>query len=639
MDKNTITGFVLIAAVLFGFSWFSRPSEEEIRAQHQQDSIAAVNKAKQENERKQAEAKKQEQAKAVLENQDTTVLFYSALNGKAQDIVLENEKLALTLSSKGATVSKAVVKDYKDRNGNKDITLFAGNDQQLNYILVAKQMNISTKDMFFTPTAQSDSTVTFVAKAAEGKTLEISYKLGKDYLLSCSIKASGMAGLFDPNNSQINIDWKDRVRQQERGFIFENNRSALTYHFPDGGSDELSETSEEIDEAIDEKIDWVAFKNQYFSAVMISKSDFADNALLTSIPYKKENGNGYLKQYEAKLKTAFDPSGVNPTQFEFYYGPNDFRLLQDVEEGSAFGKDLQLERLVYLGWTIFHYINRWFTLYLFEWLKDLAIPMGVVLILITLILKVLTYPMVKKSYMSSAKMRVLRPKLDEATKQYDKPEDQMQKQQAMMQLYSEYGVSPLSGCLPMLIQMPVWIAMFNFVPNAIQLRGESFLWMDDLSTYDPIWEWSSNIWLIGDHLSLTCILFCAANLVYSWMSMRQQKDSMVGQQAQQMKMMQYMMFLMPLMFFFIFNDYSSGLNFYYFISLFCSAAIMWTLRKTTNDEKLLAILEAKRAENKANPNRKVSGLAARMQAMQKEAEELRKKREELARKNARLRGE
>ena len=372
---------------------------------------------------------------------------------------------------------------------------------------------------------------------------------------------------------------------------------------------------------------------------MISKSDFADNALLTSIPYKKENGNGYLKQYEAKLKTAFDPSGVNPTQFEFYYGPNDFRLLQDVEEESAFGKDLQLERLVYLGWTIFHYINRWFTLYLFEWLKDLAIPMGVVLILITLILKVLTYPMVKKSYMSSAKMRVLRPKLDEATKQYDKPEDQMQKQQAMMQLYSEYGVSPLSGCLPMLIQMPVWIAMFNFVPNAIQLRGESFLWMDDLSTYDPIWEWSSNIWLIGDHLSLTCILFCAANLIYSWMTMRQQRDQMVGQQAQQMKMMQYMMFLMPLMFFFIFNDYSSGLNFYYFISLFCSAAIMWTLRKTTNEEKLLAILEAKRAENKANPNRKVSGLAARMQAMQKEAEELRKKREELARKNARLRGE
>lgn len=529
MDKNTITGFVLIAIVLFGFSWFSRPSEEEIRAQRQQDSIAAVTQEKKEIERKQAEAKKLAQAKAALE--DSTVLFYSALNGKAQDVVLENEKVALTFSTKGATVNKAVVKNFTDRNGKKDVTLFDGNDQELNYILVAKQMNISTQDLYFTPTAQTKSSVTFVAKAAEGKTLEISYSLGKDYLLSCSIKANGMAGLFDPNQSSININWKDRVRQQEKGFTFENNRSALTYHFSDGSTDYLTETKKYTDEAIEEKTDWIAFKNQFFSAVMISKTDFADNALLTSIPYEKEEVDGYLKQYEAKLKTAFDPSGVNPTQFEFYYGPNDFRLLQSVEEESTFGKDLELERLVYLGWPLLRYINRWFTLYLFDWLRSMAIPMGIVLILITLILKVITFPMVKKSYMSSAKMRVLRPKLDEATKQYDKPEDQMQKQQAMMQLYSEYGVSPLSGCLPMLIQMPIWIAMFNFVPNAIQLRGESFLWMDDLSAYDPILEWGTNIWLIGDHLSLTCILFCVANLLYSWMSMRQQRDQMVDRKS------------------------------------------------------------------------------------------------------------
>ena len=283
--------------------------------------------------------------------------------------------------------------------------------------------------------------------------------------------------------------------------------------------------------------------------------------------------------------------------------------------------------------------SRWFTLYVFDWLTGLSIPMGIVLILITLLLKAITYPMVKKSYMSSAKMRVLKPRLEEATKQYNKPEDQLQKQQAMMQLYSEYGVSPLSGCLPMLIQMPIWIAMFNFVPNAIQLRGQSFLWIDDLSTYDPIFEWDTNIWLIGDHLSLTCILFCVANVLYSWMTMRQQRDQMVGQQAEQMKMMQWMMFLMPVMFFFMFNDYSAGLNFYYFISLFFSALIMWMLRKTTNDEKLLQILDAKRAENKANPNKKMSGLVARMQAMQKEADELRAKREELAKKNAKLRGE
>ena len=223
-------------------------------------------------------------------------------------------------------------------------------------------------------------------------------------------------------------------------------------------------------------------------------------------------------------------------------------------------------------------------------------------------------------------MRVLKPKLDEATKQYDKPEDQMQKQQAMMQLYAQYGVSPLSGCLPMLIQAPIWIAMFNFVPNAIQLRRESFLWIDDLSTYDPIIEWSFNIWGIGDHLSLTCILFCVANILYSYMTMRQQRDQMVGQQAEQMKMMQWMMYLMPLMFFFMFNDYSAGLNFYYFVSLFFSAAIMWTLRKTTDDAKLLAILEAKYKENKNNP-KKMSGLAARLVAMQKQAEELQRQRQ------------
>jgi YidC/Oxa1 family membrane protein insertase len=311
--------------------------------------------------------------------------------------------------------------------------------------------------------------------------------------------------------------------------------------------------------------------------------------------------------------------------------PNDFRLLQSVEEESTFGKDLQLERLVYLGWPLFRYINRWFTLYVFDFLRSMAIPMGIILILITLLLKAITYPMVKKSYMSSAKMRVLRPKLEEATKHLDKPEDALQKQQAQMQLYAEYGVSPLSGCLPMLIQMPIWIAMFNFVPNAIQLRRQSFLWIDDLSTYDPIISWQDNLWLIGDHISLTCILFCGANLLYSWFTMQQQKDQMMGAQAEQMKMMRWMMMLMPLMFFFMFNDYSSGLNFYYFVSLFFSALIMWVLRKTTNDEKLLAILEAKRAENKKNP-KKMSGFAARLQAMQQQQQELQRQRDELRKK-------
>ena len=636
MNKNNIIGFLLIALVLIGFSWYTQPSAEEQRAAFVQDSIAKAKHAEIEKASKAAAAKRQADAKAKVEA-DSTALFYSALKGQADSIVLKNEKVELTLNTKGGTVEKAVIKGYVGHNiqikdgsaDQKDVTLFDGKDQSLKFMLEAKEANIITSDLYFTPSNVTDSTVTMTAVAGEGKTLSMTYTLGKDYMLHMSFSAQGMEGLFSPNYNKMDIDWSDKARQQERGFMFENRYTTLTYHDVEGGTDYLNEGSEKIDEKIEETIDWVSFKNQFFSAIIVAKDNFEKDAFMTSIP--QEKGSGYLKQFQAKMKTAFDPTGKKASEFEFYFGPNDFQILKNTEKESTFGKDLEFQRLVYLGWPIIRWINRFFTLYVFDWLSK-VFPMGVVLILITLLLKLITYPMVKKSYMSSAKMRVLKPKLEAATAQYNKPEDQMQKQQAMMAEYAKYGVSPLSGCLPMLIQMPVWIAMFNFVPNAIQLRGEHFLWMNDLSTYDPIFEWNTNIWMIGDHLSLTCILFCVANLLYSWMTMRQQRDQMVGQQAEQMKMMQWMMYLMPLMFFFMFNDYSSGLNFYYFISLFFSAAIMWTLRKTTNDEKLLAILEKRYQENKSNP-KKASGLMARMQALQ---ELQRQQQEEMMRKKAEL---
>ena len=637
MDKNNVIGFLLIAAVLIGFSWYNQPSAEEQRAAFVKDSIEQANKSQSE-KAAQMEKNKRQQAEKQKVLSDTTSLFHKALTGNVERIVLKNKKVELTFSSKGAYVEQAVIKGYvghniKVKNGSadkKNLILFSGADQSISYLLNAKETNINTAELYFVPSEVSDSTVTFIADAGEGKSLTLKYELGQDYMLHMQMSVQGMAGLFAPGTQTMDVNWKDKARQQERGFSFENRYATLTYHKKDGGTDYLNETKEEIDKSIEEQIDWVAFKNQFFSAVMIAKNNFQSNALMTSIP--QEKGSGYLKQYEAKMKTFFDPTGKKASEFEFYYGPNDFRLLQKMEKESQFHKDLQMQRLVYLGWPLFRIINRWFTLYVFDFLTSMNINMGIVLILITLLLKLLTYPMVKKSYMSSAKMRVLKPKLDEATKQFDKPEDQMQKQQAMMAEYAKYGVSPLSGCLPMLIQAPIWIAMFNFVPNAIQLRGESFLWIKDLSTYDPIWEWNHNLWLIGDHLSLTCILFCVANVLYTMMTMRQHKDQMVGQQADQMKMMQWMMFLMPIMFFFMFNDYSAGLNFYYFVSLFFSAAIMWALRKTTNDEKLLAILEKRYQENKANP-KKQSGLAARLQAIQemqqKQQEELKHKKQEL----------
>ena len=626
MDKNTITGFVLLALLFIGFGWYNQPSEEQKAEYARQDSIAKAKQKEIEEKEKQNIAEFNAKKEENLKN-DSSALFFSALNGKAKEYVLENEKLQLVFSSKGATPVKAIIKGFKDREGNDNVTLFEGKDQELNFIFEGKEHNILTSNLYFDVESHTDSTIKFVAKAAEGKNIILSYQLGGSYMLHAQLSMQGMGNLFSPSCKTMDIEWREKCKQQEKGFTFENQYSSLTWHDVEGGTDYLSEHSEEVDEPIECVTDWIAFKNQFFSSVIISRDNFKENALVTSIPQKK--GSGYLKNYIARLKTPFDPTGARISEFEFYYGPNDFRLLQDIQEESTFNKELELERLVYLGWPLFRIINRWFTLYVFDWLTDFGIPMGIVIILITLILKAITFPMVRKSYMSSAKMRVLRPKLEEATKKYDKPEDQMKKQQEMMMLYSKYGVSPMSGCLPMLIQMPIWIAMFNFVPNAIQLRGESFLWIEDLSTYDPIIEWNTNLWLIGDHLSLTCILFCVANIVYSRFTMQQQKDQMVGQQAEQMKMMQWMMYLMPLMFFFMFNDYSAGLNFYYFISLFFSAALMFILRKTTNEEKLLAKLEKKYKENEANPNKKMSGLYGRLEEMQRRQEEMERMRQEL----------
>ena len=623
MSKNNIIGFALIALVLIAFSYYNQPTVEEMEATRRQDSIAAAAKQNAA-QAQQAEAQARRAEAQAAAEKDATALFYQAMSGTSRQIVLKNDKLELTLDTKGGVIKKAKILNFKDLDEANDVTLFEGDEQQLNFMLAGKQDNIVTSDLYFTPSELTDTTVTMTATAASGGAIIMRYTLGRDYMLSLSLQATGLSRVFAPSYKELEIEWTDHSRQHERGFSFENRYTGVYYKKAKGGTDNLSETADKS-ETIESPLDWVAYRNQFFSIALISKDDFAPNATLTSV--LDEKGSGYLKHFGAKLTTAFDPTGRQPSEFEFYIGPNDFRLIQSVEQQSRFGKDLDLEQLVNLGWWLIRWINRWFTIYIFDWLTGMGLNMGLVLILITLLLKAITFPLVKKSYLSSAKMRVLKPKLEEATKQYDKPEDQMKKQQEMMALYAKYGVSPLGGCLPMLIQLPIWMAMFFFVPNAIQLRGQHFLWISDLSTYDPIVEWGTNIWGIGDHLSLTCILFCVANVLYSMMSMRQQRDQLVGQQAEQMKMMQWMMYLMPVMFFFMFNDYSSGLNFYYFVSLFFSAAIMWTLRKTTDDARLLARLEARYQENKNNP-RRANSFAARFEAMQRQAEEMQRRREQ-----------
>jgi len=618
MDKNTITGFVLIAIVFIGFTYFSQPSKEELSRQRTQDSLVTVNAQKQLALQKLQAAKQANMTKgdSLALTKDSISLFGLSKSGVNKKIVLQNELVRVDLNTLGGNIVAAQLKKYKNQE-KKPVELFNEKTSRINFTFPLKEENVRTSELFFTPEQITDSTVTMRLKGKDGSSLIFVYKLiPHTYMVNFVIQSAGLEKHIMPNVNSLSMEWQDSVKPQEKGYTFENRYATLTYKKKDSNTDYLNETKEKEEEEKD-PLDWVAYKNQFFSYVYISYDGFS-KAKLKSTPLTKESG--YLKNYESSMQTFFDPRGKKDTRMQIYMGPNKFRLLQQINNYSMDkGKNLDMEHLVYLGWPLFRYINRYFTIYIFDWLTKLGIPMGIVLLLITILLKLMVYPTTKKSYMSSAKMRVLKPKLDEIGAKYPNKDDNMKKQQEIMATYSKYGVSPVGGCLPILLQTPIWIAMFNFVPNAIELRQQSFLWATDLSTYDDVLRWQHPIWLLGNHLSIFCLLFCATNLLYSWINMKMQKESMVGQQADQMKMMQWMMMLMPLFFFFMFNDYSSGLNYYYFISLLCSALTMWWLRFRTDDKRLLAKLEQNYKKNINNPQ-KMKGMAARLEALQKQQE-------------------
>ena len=618
MDKNTLVGFLLIGAVLIGFSIYNRPSQEEMeRAQRYQDSIQI---AQQEAALREAEAAAQQSAQALT--LDSTSLFFGANQGTEQFTTLENNLVKVTFSNKGGRVVSATLKDYNDQQG-QPLTLFNEEESAMNFAFEGKSENLLTEDMYFQPTNVTDSTVTMRLQTTGSGYIDFAYRLLPDaYMVNFDIRAVGMQNFFPAALKTVNIDWFQKARQQEKGFDFEQRYTSLTYKPVDDSSDYLSEMSAEK-ETFEEPMEWIAFKNQFFSSVLIANQDF-ENVTLESTPQKE--GSGYMKDYTAEMTTFFDPTGKQATQLQLYLGPNHFKtLLATNDLVINQDEDPELEDLGYLGWPLVREINRWFTINLFDWLSGWGLNMGIVLLLMTLIVKALVYPATYKSYISSAKMRVLKPYIEKINAKYPNQEDALKKQQETMQLYSEYGVSPMGGCLPMLIQMPVFMALFFFVPNAIELRQESFLWAPDLSTYDDVINFGFNIPFLGDHLSLFCLLFSATNILNTWYMMKQQDT---GQQ--QMPGMKIMMYLMPVMFIFIFNSYSSGLNYYYFLSGLIGILTTIILRKTTNEPKLLAILEANKAKIKQQKGNKGTqgGLMAKLEALQKEQERLQKERME-----------
>ena len=612
MDKNTLVGFALIGAVIVGFGIYNRPSPEEMaREQHYRDSIQAVaQKQQQLQEAQEAAAEKTIQL-------DSTSAFFQATTGTEQFTTLQNELIQLTFTNKGGRVSKAMLKEHTDQQ-KQPLVLFDGEDATMNFGFDGKNENILNENMYFQPMNVTDSTVTMRLNAGNGGYLDFNYKLlPHSYMVDFSVQAVGMKNFFSSSTKTMNIDWSQRARQMEKGYTFEQRYTSLTYKPVDDSSDYLSETKDDK-ETIPEALDWIAFKNQYFSCVFIAEKTFEDATLESTM---ETQGSGYMKAYDAEMKTAFDPTGEKPSNFQFYFGPNHFKTLLASNDLTFKDKDPELEDLVYLGWPIIRWINRWFTINLFDWLSGWGLSMGIVILLMTIIVKILVLPTTWKSFISSAKMRALKPYVDKIAEKYPKQEDALKKQQETMALYSQYGVSPMGGCLPMLLQTPVFMALFFFVPNAIELRQQGFLWADDLSSYDDLISWSTHIPLLGNHLSLFCLLFSAATVIQQIIMMKQQDTGANPQMAA----MKWMMYIMPIMFFFIFNEYASGLSYYYFISSLIGILTMWVMRKMTDEKKLLAQLEA----NKKEPSKqKQSGLMAKLEALQKEQERLQKERQE-----------
>ena len=638
MDKKSIIGYILIGIVLIGYFSLNKPSQADLEAQkHRQDSIAFVEKIKE------LEKEKAEEARlAEIEKQknDTTDLFFNVLNGKNETVVLSNDKINVNISSLGSRVTSVSLKDYKDQNDG-DVVLFDSNDRlkssndelgnnTLNFVFESKQgyKNINSAMLYSTPIEQTDSSVTMRLAFTADKYIDFKYLLRHDsYMLDLFIDAHNMDDILS-TKKDIEIDWKQLARQQEPGYDFEQRYTSLTYKPVDDDSDYLSEMKDDS-EKFEEPISWIAYKNQFFSCIMISGEEFNNVQLNSKVIEKGEN---MLKNFSATMTAPFDPTGKNATVLQFYYGPNKFSTLRESSNLAIDpDNDLELEEIIYFGWPIVRWINRYFIMYLFDGLSSLGLNMGIVLILLTLIVKAIIYPFTKKSYISSAKMRALKPYVDEINKKYPKQEDALKKQQETMALYSKYGASPMGGCLPMLIQMPVFIALFNFVPNSIELRQQSFLWASDLSAYDAIISWDKPIWLLGDHISLFCLLFCVTQILNTYYTSKMQ-PSMGGspEMEQQQKIMRWMMYLMPVMFFFMFNNYSSGLNFYYFVSTLVSVFIFIYLRRAVKDDELLKKMETYAESNKNNP-KKQTNMISRLEALQEQQRKLLEEQERIKR--------
>ena len=623
MDKNTWIGFLLIAGIIVGFSMLNRPSKAELaERQRQQDSIQAVRMEERKAQMKTAELTQQAQ-QAVAEPEELTETevanrlqeaygpFAIAAQGEEEHVVLDNGKVRLTISTLGGEIKRAELPEYKASGDSiNPLRLFGEGESKLDFTLrTINDRILQTSNLYFTPVAVDSNRVVMRLKTNnEEAWLDFIYELSDNYMVSFIIAPHQLQTELAQNIRSLDVEWSQVVPQHEQGRKFEERYAQLQYMLVGGDIEKLSENKEDHEKE-SANVKWIGYKDQFFSTVFIADESF-NSANFYSRPLP--SSSGFIKQYSTSTHVPFDITGTNTTGFRFYMGPNHYNTLKSYDEGVAKEDQLHLKSLVPLGWKIVSWINVIIVIPMFDLFTSWGLHIGWVILLMTLVIKLIILPFVFVSYKSSAKMRALKPQIDAINEKY--PAEKMQeRQQATMQLYQQAGVSPMSGCLPMLFQFPVLMAMFWFLPTAIELRGKSLFWADDLSTYDAVFHWGINIPLLGDHLSLFCLLMTIANFGYTFITMQSQATD------PNMKFMKYMMYAMPLMFLFIFNDYAAGLSFYYLVSLFITIIQTMIFRWALDDKKMLAEIEANKKKRAGKPK---SGFMQRLEKMQQEQQRM-----------------
>jgi YidC/Oxa1 family membrane protein insertase len=597
MDKNSIIGLVLIFLILIGFAWYNQPSEAEIQAMKQrQDSIALVQKTADSLYLVQHQA---DSIKATTYDSATAKTqfgsFASFTNGTEQFTSIENSELKLVLTNKGGRLYSIELKNQK-RYDQSALVLFTGDQNRFNYSFqTVDGKTIETEQLYFTPIVAADGqSVAMQVKLSESQWIEQRFALNPSnaQLIDYKLSLNGMQQQIAPTNTQLVLNWKQHILHQEKNFDNEYRTSTAYYKYTDEEPDYLAETKDESAD-FTKPVKWISFKQQYFNVSLVAANPFTTGKVSTLSDETKQT----VKQLTAQVSLPYTHSPLAQYDFQFYVGPNHYKSLAKL--------DVELERIIPMGWGIFRWVNKYFVINVFYFLSQYISNFGIIILLLTLIIKTLVLPMVYKSYLSAAKMRVLKPELDEIKEKFG--DDMTKMQQENMKLYQKVGVNPLGGCVPMLLQLPILFAMFQFFPSAFELRQQPFLWADDLSTYDSIYNLPFSLPGYGSHISLFTILMTISSLAYTHYN--NQLTAATGQ-------MKWLSYLMPVIFMFVLNSFPAGLNYYYFVSNIITISQQLIIRRFVDDNAIHAQLQ----ENKKKPVKKSK--------FQEKLEELAKAREQ-----------